>query len=272
MRTTYTILEKKAGETPLSALEAWRAEHPDMRDVPLSYAGRLDPMASGKLLVLIGDECKRQAHYRNLDKQYVFEILFGFSSDTGDVLGMAERDPQGDARHPEKNIRKAGRSFEGIMHFPFPDFSSKTVRGKPLFAWAREGKLHEIRIPIKTTRVYNLSLLRTSTISKATLREEIFKKIDSLPEPKDPENPWPDFRKADIRARWNTILDASPETHFQTARFSCIASSGTYMRTLAKEIAGALGTKGLAYSIHRTRIGKYIKIPFLPGFWMKIYA
>ena len=53
----FVTLEKAVGETPLSALERHRGEHPELLGIPMAYAGRLDPMASGKLLVLIGDEC-----------------------------------------------------------------------------------------------------------------------------------------------------------------------------------------------------------------------
>ncbi len=87
----YVVLEKFVGQTPLECAEAWRAEHPQYADVPLAYAGRLDPMASGKLLILIGEECKQQARYHGLDKRYEFQVLCGFSSDSGDVLGLAKR-------------------------------------------------------------------------------------------------------------------------------------------------------------------------------------
>jgi len=84
----YIVIEKKRGETPLAAL-ARAKENLDIPDsVPVSYAGRLDPMASGKLLVLLGEECKKQKSYTKLDKRYVVEVLLGFTSDTGDVLGM----------------------------------------------------------------------------------------------------------------------------------------------------------------------------------------
>lgn len=273
MNKTYTVIEKEVGETPLSAVEKWRSVHPDMRGVKLSYAGRLDPMASGKLLVLIGEECKRQKTYRDLDKQYTFEVLLGFESDTGDVLGMAERDPHEHTLYTTTHLRKTARSLEGVVRLPFPHFSSKTIHGKPLFLWTLERKLHEIQIPIKTSRVYKLSLIEKKTVAKETVREEIFKKINSIPNATDaPKKLGDDFRRQDIRERWNALLDASPETHFQIATFSCIASSGTYMRTLAEEIGKALGTKGLAYFIHRTHIGIYKKFSLLPGFWWKKYA
>jgi tRNA U55 pseudouridine synthase TruB len=88
----WIVLQKKRGETPLQVLEAWKKdyikEHPDFVNVPMSYAGRLDPMAEGKLLVLIGDECKKQDTYTKLDKEYVVELVLDVKTDTGDVLGF----------------------------------------------------------------------------------------------------------------------------------------------------------------------------------------
>jgi tRNA U55 pseudouridine synthase TruB len=40
------------------------------------------PMASGKLLVLLGEECKHQENYHSLDKEYEFSVLLGIGSDT----------------------------------------------------------------------------------------------------------------------------------------------------------------------------------------------
>ena len=90
----YIVLQKKRGETPLEILEQVEitnlGEHPELQNAPLAYAGRLDPMAEGKLLVLIGDECKKQSSHTKLDKEYEVEIVLDLKTDTGDVLGLAE--------------------------------------------------------------------------------------------------------------------------------------------------------------------------------------
>ncbi len=92
----YVVLNKKRGETPLELLHSWKIEYskvnPLILTTPLSYAGRLDPMAEGKMLVLIGDECKKQSAYIKLDKEYEIEIVLDLKTDTGDVLGMAKYD------------------------------------------------------------------------------------------------------------------------------------------------------------------------------------
>ena len=54
------------------------------------FCGRLDPMARGKILLLINDECKKMPLYLNNNKTYQFEICFGFQTDTDDFLGLIE--------------------------------------------------------------------------------------------------------------------------------------------------------------------------------------
>ncbi|MBP6881408.1 MAG: hypothetical protein KBC35_02175 [Candidatus Pacebacteria bacterium] len=44
---------------------------------------------------------------------------------------------------------------------------------------------------------------------------------------------------------------------YTIAHFRCVASSGTYMRSLAHLIGQKLSTCGLAWHIHRTKIGTY---------------
>ena len=59
---------KKRGETPLQALNRLRKEAPKLENEILSYAGRLDPLAEGLMLVLIGEANKKREKYLNLDK------------------------------------------------------------------------------------------------------------------------------------------------------------------------------------------------------------
>ncbi len=268
----YIVLEKAVGETPLSCAEAWRLINPKFAQVPLAYAGRLDPMASGKLLVLIGDECKIQESYHGLDKRYEFSVLFGVSSDTGDVLGRLEYatkpPPIGVA-----DVWETITSLTGIVTLPYPHFSAKTVKGKPLHVWTLEGRLHEITIPKQTSEVYSLKLHELKIKTRATIFETVSSKIETIPIVTDPRKALGnDFRRTDVRADWLRFSQSGhPNDTFVVASFSCIASSGTYMRSLAEEIGNRLGVKSLAYHIHRTHIGKYQPMPLVGGFWYKKY-
>jgi tRNA pseudouridine(55) synthase len=255
----YVVLQKEVGQTPLECVENWRKTQDNMEDVPLAYAGRLDPMASGSLLILIGEECKNQTEYHNLDKEYEFSVLFGVSSDSGDVLGIAKEG--GRKTVSEEEIKNEIPKLIGKIELPYPIFSSKTVQGKPLHTWAMENRLDEIEIPTKQSEIYELSLQKTITLSRQEIVEQILEKIELIPPVTDMRKALGnDFRRPDIRKAWNDFLNNREKSDiFTIATFRCICSSGTYMRTLAEVIARELDTTGLAYSIHRTNIGKYKK-------------
>lgn len=253
------VLQKQVGETPLSCTETYRQSHPELDGVPMAYAGRLDPMASGKLLVLLGDECKNQAAYHDLDKEYEFSVLLGIESDSLDVLGRLNTSESVGTRSVGADISTVLAALVGPIELPYPRFSAKTVQGKPLHVWTLENRLHEIDIPSRLSTIYYLAHIGTETWSRSDLVEQALKKVNSIPPVTDGRKALGnDFRRVDVRQDWEQILinDSLPKT-YTIVNFSCTASSGTYMRTLASVIASRLNTIGLAWSIHRTKIGRY---------------
>ena len=262
----YITLEKKVGETPLSCTEAYRSEHPELLGVSMAYAGRLDPMASGRLLVLLGDECKHQEKYHGLDKEYEFSILFGIESDSLDVLGRlntcTDKDSDSSKTSGETMKEKISlviQDLAGNIELPYPRFSAKTVQGKPLHTWTMEGRLHEIEIPTKASTIHSINLIKTEILTRAEIAKQARIKIDTIPPVTELRKALGnDFRRVDVRADWENIAnDASLPDTYTIAKFSCLASSGTYMRTLASVIASKIDSCGLAWSIHRTKIGVY---------------
>lgn len=268
----YVVVEKPVGKTPLEVIEETRKKTRLSDTLPITYAGRLDPMASGKLLLLLGEECKQKEAYLALDKEYEFTVLLGVESDTGDVLGLVAG--AGSAVEVSKaHLNRAAKELPGTIELPYPAFSSKTVAGKPLHTWTLEGRLNEITIPTKTSRVHQLTCTGVETMSTAELYQTVSKKIELVTSVTDPKKALGnDFRRPEVRAAWQAIT-SSPETptHFTLASFRCICSSGTYMRTLAEVIAEKCGTVGLAFSIHRTELGHYRPLPFGFGFWQNRY-
>ncbi|MBX2866964.1 hypothetical protein KTR10_03350 [Candidatus Kaiserbacteria bacterium] len=260
----YVTIEKKVGETPLVALEKYRSAHSHLERVPMAYAGRLDPMASGRLLLLIGEECKQQEKYHGLDKAYEFSVLFDVSSDTGDVLGrLSYRAPSS-----IESLKGVVKNVKGDITLPYPHFSSKTVEGKPLHVWTLEGRVGEIDIPTYTATIYQLRLQNTETKTGAEIADEALQKIETIPPVTEESKALGrDFRRDDVRSDWKVFREMHGNDIYTIAHFSCVCSSGAYMRTLAEEIAKKVGTEGLAYSIHRTKIGRYVGF----GIWSKTY-
>jgi tRNA pseudouridine55 synthase len=253
----YLILHKNVGETPLEVLENWRKGTPEASGVPLAYAGRLDPMAEGKLLMLIGEECKVQTKYHGLDKEYRITIVLDLASDSGDVLGIINSDSR--SNPSQTDIEKAIISFVGEVEFSYPIFSSKTVQGKPLHTWAVEGLLDEIEIPKRTATIYKITDIKTYSISRQELVSKALTKINSLPKVVDPRKVLGnDFRRPEVLASWEKFNNTENiSDQFLLIDLTVTCSSGMYMRTLAELIAEKLDTKGLALKIDRTKIGHF---------------
>lgn len=250
------MLEKRVGQTPLQAIEAWKDAHPAYRDVSATYAGRLDPMASGKLLVLLGDECRKKDAVTTLDKEYEIEVLLDIGTDTGDVLGM----PVLIARetHPSRTRLLPVLAHErGSYERAYPAFSSKTVAGKPLFQYALEGALGTIALPTHEETIYRIRLKRMRTLASSALAARVHALLALVPVRDEPSKALgADFRIKAIGPAWDAVLAEARDRTFAvlTLRVSC--ASGTYMRSLAERIGQALGTRAFALSIRRTRIGR----------------
>jgi tRNA pseudouridine55 synthase len=262
----YVVLDKQQGETPLMALTAWKESHRDYKDVPASYAGRLDPMASGKLLILLGEECKQQKSYTKLDKEYEIEVLLDVESDTGDALGIVQY--AHNQTHPTRvSVSKALRAERGTHTRPYPHFSSKPVAGKPLFLHALEGGLEAINIPEHAETIYKIELTHLSHLSTEALRGRITDFLTCVPRSDEPSKRLgADFRIDQVRTSWEHVFAAAKHRTFAVVSIRVVCGSGTYMRTLAPRLGEALGTGALALSIRRTRIGTYWW-----GFWLRSF-
>jgi tRNA pseudouridine55 synthase len=244
---------KRLGETPLQTLDRFRENHKEYVDSTLSYIGRLDPLAEGAMLVLVGDENKERSKYLELEKEYEFKILFGFSTDTGDVLGLCVEDELSSVLM--NDVKKAVNRFMGKIKMEYPAYSSKTVGGIALFEYARNGNISKIKIPEKEVEIYNIAVVDFKQIGLVDLKNEIISKISKVRG---------DFRQDEIIKRWNEILDKYRGRFFNVASVKVSCSSGTYMRTLAYKIGQYIGSSSLALSIKRTKIGLYLAIDSIP--------
>ncbi len=252
----YVLLYKEVGQTPLEAITAWKAANPAYTNIPASYAGRLDPMAEGMLLVLLGEECKRQENYRGLDKEYEIEVLLDFSTDTGDVLGMPTYADKETLPSPAE-IKKVLKEQTGTKFVAYPAFSSKTVEGKPLFLYALEGTLSTVEIPRHNETIYSIKQRSLSETPAEELHARIQSMLSKAPRSDEPSKELgADFRQDEIREEWRSLFGKIPNRSYTILTLSVVCASGTYMRTLAERIGANLDTKGLCLSIKRTRIGK----------------
>ncbi len=244
------VLYKNLGETPNEAILRFKKDNPEYEKESMTYAGRLDPMAEGLLLILSGDELQNKEKYLNLTKTYEFEILWGFETDTLDVLGLVSPGISFSSQVFRDNMISTNfQELIGKFEQSYPAYSSKPVKGKPLFQWAREGRLGDIEIPKHEVEMFDVQYLSRRTMSKEDLLKEIIYKVNSVSG---------DFRQKEILEKWQQVLEKTNQNEFVLDKITATVSSGFYIRQFVSDLAKSLGINGLTFHIKRTRVGDYV--------------
>lgn len=239
---------KPQGMTPLQVIEWVRRTYPEYRNEKMTYAGRLDPMAEGVLLILVGSAVHKKSTYTGLDKTYEVDVVFGYATDTHDLLGLPTRYDDAQTISKERIMEEIG-NMKGVSMYPFPAYASKPVQGKPLFQWAREGRLHEITIPHRTMCVHAIELLAHYTIAEVELYEIIKTRIAKVRG---------DFRQQAIVEQWRECVTRDTTVSpFPAIRLRIHCASGTYMRTLAHELGIRLGSGATVLQLVRSSVGNF---------------
>ncbi len=116
----------------------WLAcRHFGKKNLKVGHAGTLDPLATGVLLVCIGNATKRAEQLQAHDKEYIAGISFGATTPSYDL----EKDI--DRRFPtdnvsESSVRETLKGFLGEQEQVAPLFSAKSVDGVRAYELARK--------------------------------------------------------------------------------------------------------------------------------------
>ncbi|MEI6255019.1 MAG: tRNA pseudouridine(55) synthase TruB [Planctomycetota bacterium] len=126
-----------------------------LRMKAVGHAGTLDPLASGVVIVCVGNATKLVDALHELPKHYAATFLLGRSSPSDDVetLMTEEADP---VRPSAAEIEAAAEAFRGdIMQRPC-DYSAVHVDGKRAYRLARQGQ--ELTLAEKPVRIERLTI------------------------------------------------------------------------------------------------------------------
>lgn len=212
--------------------------------VKTSHTGTLDPMAEGVIIVLLGEERLNKFEYARWPKSYDFDIIFGFSTDSYDGLGMIEsRNFSNIPSQQEINdvlISLVGRYMQTV-----PPLSTRKVAGKHLHEYYRAGIAMEL--PEKKGEIYKLELKRLEKRDFSEIVQDLVENISLVTG---------DFRQEEIIRQWEKEMrEKIPKITIAHVKTS--VSKGIYIRSLVQDITKNMGTIGFAHNIIRTKNGKY---------------
>lgn len=201
-------------------------DYPKMK---VGHGGTLDPLASGVLPIALGEATKLSGRMLDADKVYEFTIGFGVETDTLDAEGEAAF--TSDARPTLAEIEAVLPRFTGPIEQVPPAYSALMIDGKRAYDRARAGEAVEMKT-------------RAVTIHDLAIRHP--------GEGRDLPSSSTDDKRSDSGLRRNDggrVLDEITLT-------ACV-SKGTYIRSLARDIARALGTVGTVTMLRRLKAGPF---------------
>ena len=226
----WIILDKPVGLGSTQAVSAVKrclreAGEPKTK---VGHGGTLDPLASGVMPIALGEATKLAGRMLDATKAYDFTIRFGEETDTldreGEVIATSE------VRPTLEEIEAVLPRFKGEIEQVPPAYSALKIDGRAAYARARAGEELEMKSRLVTVLV---------------LKVEQNPYPDLLPQTGEGENePSP--------ASGRGLGEGLP---FIT--LSATVSKGTYIRSLARDIAHALGTVGHVSYLKRTRSGSF---------------
>lgn len=218
--------------------------HFGKKNLKVGHAGTLDPLATGVLLVCIGNATKQAQALQDHDKEYIAGISFGATTPSYDLEKDVDRLFPHD-NVSENSIRAVLPSFLGEQEQIAPLFSAKSVDGVRAYEMARrmyrksqgEGDFDKAAAEIlhkSVITVYEAELLSFSAFGRPPRRESA---------------------DGDSKCRINVADTSALGLPHADIRIAC--SKGTYVRAFARDLGEALGTGAHLDGLCRSATGAF---------------
>ncbi len=199
--------------------------------VKVGHGGTLDPLATGVLPIALGEATKLAGRMLDSDKVYEFTIGFGAETDTLDLEGKVVA--ESDVRPTLAEVEAVLPQFTGPIDQVPPAYSALKVDGARAYDLARKGET-----VVLATRAITVHSLDASKNHPQPLQQGLEGSLGALTSPLHAFVEGPGVAPSSVTLTANV-------------------SKGTYIRSLARDIAYALGTVGHVTMLRRTKAGPF---------------
>ena len=201
----------------------------------MGHTGTLDPMATGLLVICMGEATKLVSYLTADDKSYEAEVTFGVVTNTYDAEGEVIHKASDDQllELSQDQVTDTLMDFIGEQLQRPPAFSAIKVNGQRLYERARRGEA--VEVPPRAVTFHQLELMSWS--SKENVNQELGPEYS--PEPSS-------------SSATSTLTQNLPR-----AEVNIMCSKGTYIRSLAFDLGEELGCGAHLSALRRTRAGHF---------------
>ena len=152
------LIDKPAGISSFGVVARvrWLLSQQAGKKVKVGHTGTLDPFATGLMIIVVGEYCKRAGEFSKLDKTYEATLRLGATSTTGDpegdIIAGSDRQPT------EPEIQSALEKFRGEITQTPPSYSAIKIDGVRAYKLARAGKT--VEMPTRQVMIHTLELMK----------------------------------------------------------------------------------------------------------------
>ncbi len=258
--TSFDVVAKIRGK--IRAEYTAKGEKPTKRQLRVGHAGTLDPFATGLLIILLGDACKKAGEFLKLDKTYEFTAKLGEVSTTGDPEGGITPYGVMSSKNQEVSSKEDFVIPAACPPKPFSIAKATAGRWRRGKAGIQSGKFERresVSIPDSKfqppTSSEVLQVLKSLT-GEITQTPPAFSaiKIDGQRAYKLAR----EGKQVEIPSRQVKISRLELLSYeYPYIKCVCDVSSGTYIRSLVEDIGKALNTGAYCTQLRRTRIDNF---------------
>ncbi|MDN4632028.1 tRNA pseudouridine(55) synthase TruB [Sphingomonas sp. PsM26] len=214
------------------------------RGIKVGHGGTLDPLATGVLPIALGEATKLAGRMLDSDKIYDFTVRFGAQTDTLDLEGKVIA--TSDVRPTRAAVEAVLAQFTGPIEQVPPIYSALKVDGERAYDRARAGE--EVVLASRKVTIHALHSspargggpFASSANGGGVAPRAAASDAPSTTSLKEAGGPPP-----------------PPGEELSDVTLTAHVSKGTYIRSLARDIAIALGTVGHVTMLRRTKAGPF---------------
>lgn len=123
----------------------------------IGHSGTLDPLASGLMVLLMGEGTKLSDYILSENKRYRLKLKLGLTTDTLDITGTTLTQQTEPFTFTEEVFRNAIQELTGTLQLPVPMYSAVKIQGQKMYEYARKNE--SVQAPIKEMTFFDLLLL-----------------------------------------------------------------------------------------------------------------
>ncbi|MEV5413652.1 tRNA pseudouridine(55) synthase TruB [Thermopolyspora sp. NPDC052614] len=221
----------------------------------VGHAGTLDPMATGVLVIGVEKATRLLGHLALTEKVYEATIRLGVTTDTDDAEGRVLAVTAADGVSREAVEAGVAALTGRIMQIP-PQVSAIKVDGKRAYKRARAGEDVELSARPVTVYAFEVTALRPAEHAEPPAEHE---NLDDGARSAPEAHPGgePSGRADDAAHAAVAVGGGSAGRPVLDVDVTVRCSSGTYIRSLARDLGERLGVGGHLTYLRRTRVGPY---------------